>query len=62
MHSGLAHGCELSYLSDIFWNQNSILGDDQRFGYENATAVAYALKNLRTLLGKINPGQKAPEM
>lgn len=39
-------GCELSYLSDVLWNQESILGDDQIFGYENATAIAYALKEL----------------
>jgi hypothetical protein len=43
-------GCELSYLSDVFWNQRSILGDDQRFGYENATAVAYALKKLKDVI------------
>lgn len=43
-------GCELSYLSDVFWNQHSILGDDQRFGYENATDVAYVLKELKDVI------------
>lgn len=47
---GWRMGCELSYLSDIFWNQHSILGDDQRFVYENATAVAYALKKLKDVI------------
>ena len=47
---GWRMGCELSYLSDVFWNQRSILGDDQRFGYENATAVAYALKKLKDVI------------
>ena len=43
-------GCELSYLSDVYWNQHSILGDDQQFGYENATSIAYALKELKNVI------------
>ena len=44
-------GCELSYLDDVFWNHGSILGKDESFGYENATAIAYALKELKKDLG-----------
>lgn len=43
-------GCELSYLSDAFWNLESINGIDDRFSYENATAIAYALTKLDTLI------------
>ena len=43
-------GCELSYLDDVFWNHGSILGRDESFGYENATAVAYALKTLKAVI------------
>lgn len=43
-------GCELSYLDDVFWNHESILGSDERFGYENATAIAYALKELKLII------------
>ena len=39
-------GCELSCLNDTFWNRESISGSDESFGYENATAIAYALKEL----------------
>lgn len=44
--------CELSYLNDVFWNQESILGKDQLIGYENATAVAYALSELKPLISE----------
>lgn len=44
-------GCELSYLNDIFWNRESISGSDEASGYENATAIAYALKELNELVG-----------
>ena len=44
-------GCELSYLNDIFWNRESISGSDESSGYENATAIAYALKELNELVG-----------
>lgn len=43
-------GCELSYLEDVFWNNESILGNDELFGYENATAIAYALKELKSII------------
>lgn len=43
-------GCELSYLSDVFWNLESINGIDDSFSYENATAIAYALKELDALI------------
>ena len=43
-------GCELSYLDDVFWNHGSILGKDESFGYENATAIAYALKELKNVI------------
>lgn len=44
-------GCELSHLNDIFWNRESISRSDESFGYENATAIAYALKELNELVG-----------
>lgn len=43
-------GCELSGLTDIFWNVGAICGRDDSFNYENATAVAYALKELNRLI------------
>lgn len=43
-------GCELSCMDDVFWNHESILGSDERFGYENATAIAYALKELNLII------------
>lgn len=43
-------GCELSYLDDVFWNHEAIMGRDESFGYENATAVAYALKELKAVI------------
>ena len=43
-------GCEQSYLDDDFWNHESIMGRDESFGYENATAVAYALKELKAVI------------
>lgn len=43
-------GCELSYLNDVFWNLESINGIDDSFNYENATAIAYALKELDALI------------
>ena len=43
-------GCELSYLDDVFWNHGSIFGKDESFGYENATAIAYALKELKNVI------------
>lgn len=43
-------GCELSYLDDVMWNHESIMGRDESFGYENATAIAYALKEFQVLL------------
>ena len=43
-------GCELSYLDDVFWNHESIMGKDEYFGYENATAIAYALKELKNVI------------
>lgn len=43
-------GCELSYLEDVFWSHESILGNDEMFGYENATAIAYALKELSRII------------
>lgn len=46
-------GCELSYLNDIFWNHESILGNDQIFGYENATAIAYALSELKSIMDEL---------
>lgn len=46
-------GCELAGLSDIFWNQESILGNDELFGYENATAIAYALKEMKRLISSV---------
>ena len=45
-------GCELSYLEDVFWNQESIMGQDESFGYENATAIAYALKELNMIISR----------
>lgn len=47
---GWRMGCELSYLSDVFWNQSSLLGDDEQFGYAYATTVSYALKKLRDVI------------
>ena len=44
-------GCELSCLNDTFWNRESISGSDESFGYENETAIAYALKELNELIG-----------
>ena len=44
-------GCELAHLNDIFWNRESISGSDESFSYENATAIAYALKELNELVG-----------
>ena len=44
-------GCELSHLNDIFWNRESSSGSDGSFGYENATAIAYELKELNELVG-----------
>ena len=43
-------GCELAGLTDVFWNVGSISGNDESFNYENATAVAYALKELGQLI------------
>ena len=43
-------GCELSYLDDVFWNHESIFGKDGSFGYENETAIAYALKELKNVI------------
>lgn len=43
-------GCELSYLDDVFWNMESILGKTESIGYENATAIAYALKELKSVI------------
>lgn len=43
-------GCELSYLDDVFWNHESIMGKDESFGYENATAISYALKELKNVI------------
>ena len=37
--------------NDTFWNQESISGSDESFGYENATAIAYALKELNEWIG-----------
>lgn len=45
-------GCELAGLSDVFWNVGSINGRDDSLNYENATAVAYALKELSRLIKK----------
>lgn len=46
MHSRVHMGCELAHLNDIFWNRESISGSDESFSYENATAIAYALREL----------------
>lgn len=43
-------GCELSSLNDVFWNLESISGRDESFSYENATAIAYALKELSPII------------
>ena len=44
-------GCDLSScVDDVFWNHESILGSDEWFGYENATAIAYALKELKLII------------
>ncbi len=51
MHSRVHMGCELAHLNDIFWNRESISGSDESFSYENATAIAYALKELNELVG-----------
>ena len=50
---GWRMGCELSYLSDVFWNQNSILGDDQRFGYEMSSCRT----KMRAEFGQDNKSQ-----
>ena len=39
-------GCELATLSDVFWNLNSIAHNEEKLCYEDATAIAYALKVL----------------
>ena len=41
---------QLSYLDDVFWNHESIMGKEEYFGYENATAIAYALKELKNVI------------
>lgn len=42
-------GCELSHLSDTFWNEESI-GHDKSLGQDSAAAIAYALKELDQLI------------
>lgn len=39
-------GCELASLSDVFWNLESIMNSEEKLSYEEATAIAYALKVL----------------
>ncbi len=39
-------GCELATLSDVFWNLNSLVHNEEKLCYEDATAIAYALKVL----------------
>lgn len=43
-------GCELACLNDVFWNHESIMGNAETIGYENATAIAYALKEFHTII------------
>lgn len=45
-------GCELSYFNDVFWNLESINGKNDSFRYENATAIAYAIKELSTIIDR----------
>ncbi len=44
------HTETLDGLADVFGNVVSISGNDESFNYENATAVAYALKQLGQLI------------
>lgn len=39
-------GCELASLSDVFWNLHSIMNNEETLSYEEATAIAYALRVL----------------
>ena len=43
-------GCELAKLTDIQWNLESLMGDDESFYYDNATAVAYALNEINKII------------
>lgn len=43
-------GCELACMNDVFWNHESIMGRAETIGYENATAIAYALKAFQAFL------------
>ena len=52
VYSRVHMGCEFGPDSnDIFWNRESISGSDESFSYENATAIAYALRELNELVG-----------
>ncbi len=42
-------GCELSHLTDTFWNKESI-GRDECLEQDSAAAIAYALKELDQLI------------
>ena len=43
------------FINDTFWNRESISGSDESFGYENATAIAYALKELNEYSCAVTP-------
>ena len=43
-------GCELASFDDVFWNHESIMGRAETIGYENATAIAHALKEFQVFL------------
>ena len=43
-------GCELSYLDDVFWNQESIAESNHAFREEDVAAIAYALKTLKSMV------------
>lgn len=45
-----AIGCELSYLNDVFWNQESIAESNHAFREEDVAAIAYALKRLKSMV------------
>ena len=43
-------GCELSYLNDVFWNQESIAESNHDFREEDVAAIAYAVKRLKSMV------------
>lgn len=43
-------GCEPASLSDVFWNHESLLHNGEQLNYEEATAIAYALKEISSYI------------